>query len=164
MYESQMALTSHYRSIGSTELTTHPATIGTELTNYHVMDQIMDQLAPFIIKTVSEYVQIQINDVIATNLEKIMEKNIEIMDTLLEEKLEKIVNRFESQDINVDQTPIVVIEEMSKEEAKLKVKKFFEENGEDIYPSELSERLHIDYELIWEILRELEESGDVESG
>ena len=59
---------------------------------------------------------------------------------------------------------IIVIEEITKKEAKEKVKNFFETFDGDIYPSELSEKLHIDYELVWEVLKELEGEGLVETG
>lgn len=54
---------------------------------------------------------------------------------------------------------VIIINEMTKKEAKTKIKSFFDENKEDYYPSDISKKLHIEYELVLEICEELVNEG-----
>lgn len=50
-----------------------------------------------------------------------------------------------------------------KTEAKLHIKKFFDDHPvEKIYPSEIAEKLHIDYDLVWEIIDDLLKEDEIE--
>jgi predicted transcriptional regulator len=48
---------------------------------------------------------------------------------------------------------------MNKSQAREEIISLFNYIEEDIYPSEISEKLGIDYELVWEIIKELSEEG-----
>ncbi len=55
-----------------------------------------------------------------------------------------------------------MIEEIGREEAKKRISECLSEIDEKIYPSEIAERLHIDYDLCVEIIEELFEDGKIE--
>ena len=57
---------------------------------------------------------------------------------------------------------VVVIEETSKEEAKKRISECLNENDKKVYPSEIAERLHIDYDLCVEIIEEFLKKGKIE--
>jgi ribosomal protein S25 len=63
-----------------------------------------------------------------------------------------------------ESTEDVIIEELTKDEARERIINYFDENERDVYPSDLSEKLHINYDLVWEIVNELEEEGVIETG
>lgn len=58
---------------------------------------------------------------------------------------------------------IIIIDEISQGEARKRIVDYLEEH-DLVYPSELSENLHIDYDLVWEIIGELDEEGIIEPG
>jgi hypothetical protein len=60
-------------------------------------------------------------------------------------------------------TNIAFVDDISRDEAKERILGYFEGHAETIYPSELSEWLCIDYELVWSILKELESEGKISS-
>ena len=60
------------------------------------------------------------------------------------------------------ESPIIVIEEITKEEAKTRISECLSEINEKIYPSEIAEKLHIDYDLCVEIIEELWDEGKIE--
>lgn len=62
-----------------------------------------------------------------------------------------------SQERELEDSKVIIIEEMTKEQAKEKIVDFFDNYKEVIYPSEISEKLNISYELVWDILKELDE-------
>lgn len=57
---------------------------------------------------------------------------------------------------------VVVIEEISRGDAKKRISECLNEIDEKIYPSEIAERLHIDYDLCVEIIEELLKEGKIE--
>ena len=56
----------------------------------------------------------------------------------------------------------IVIEEVSRDEAKEKISDFLDKISKQIYPSKIAEQLRIDYELCVEIIEELLEEEKIE--
>ena len=56
---------------------------------------------------------------------------------------------------------ILIIEEMPRDIAKEKIKELIKQSDIDLYPDEISEKLHIDFELVMEITEELIKEGKV---
>jgi len=81
-------------------------------------------------------------------------------------KLETIFDRLSGIEKRIesfsDIQKVVVIEEISKDEAKKRISDCLCEIKEKIYPSEIAERLHIDYDLCVEIIEELLKEGEIE--
>lgn len=90
-------------------------------------------------------------------------EGIGLFDRKLDEKLKETM-MFDMPYIAGEATAVVIIEEISRDEAKDRIITYFNENGNDIYPSDISEKLHIDYDLLWEIINELEEEGFIQTG
>jgi len=57
---------------------------------------------------------------------------------------------------------VVVIEEISREEAKKRISKCLSKIDEKIYPSEIAEQLHINYDLCVEVIEEFLKEGKIE--
>ncbi len=58
---------------------------------------------------------------------------------------------------------IIVVQEISKEDAKVRIKELFDKHSnENIYPSEVAEKLHIDYDLVLEIVEDLLKEDEIE--
>lgn len=54
------------------------------------------------------------------------------------------------------------LREIPREQAKEEIRKFFQDHhGEAIYPSDILEALHLDYDLVYEICEELEKEGKI---
>jgi tetrahydromethanopterin S-methyltransferase subunit G len=79
-------------------------------------------------------------------------------------RLETIDDRLSDIEKKIESTipEIVVFEEMSMEEAKKRIFECLSEIDEKIYPSEIAERLHINYELCVEVIEELLKEGKIE--
>lgn len=81
-------------------------------------------------------------------------------------KLETISDRLSDLEKKIESfstiPKVVVIEEISREEAKKRISECLNEIDEKIYPSEIAERLHIDYDLCVEIIEELLKEGKIE--
>ena len=115
----------------------------------------------------------QIKNTYPSNVQTEFTKNIEMyipliqksildnLEQLFDEKFEEMYHKLKKEH---NDTKVIVIEEISKEEAKEKIKKFFAENKGDFYPSDITEKLHIDYDMVWDILEELEKEGIIEEG
>jgi len=71
---------------------------------------------------------------------KIMEDAKEYIDEILSEK-------------------VMIIEDIPRDEAKEKIKELIKER--DIYPDEISEKLHIDFKLVMDIVEELIKEGKI---
>ncbi len=57
---------------------------------------------------------------------------------------------------------LLEIRDITREQAKAEIKAYFESHhGETIYPSDIMENLHLDYDLIWELCDELEKEGKI---
>jgi len=56
----------------------------------------------------------------------------------------------------------VVIEEISYEEARSRVKRFLSEFKEEIYPDEISHQLGIEFQMVMKIIEELEREGEID--
>jgi hypothetical protein len=75
------------------------------------------------------------------------------------DRLSELEKKFES----FSPVPkVVVIEEISREEAKKRITECLNETDGKIYPSEISELLHIDYDLCVEIIEEFLKKGKIE--
>ncbi len=81
-------------------------------------------------------------------------------------KLDTISNRLSDLEKKIESfspiTKVSVIEEISKDVAKKRISECLCEIDEKIYPSEIAERLHIDYDLCVEIIEELLKEGEIE--
>lgn len=81
-------------------------------------------------------------------------------------KLETIFDRLSDIEKNIESfstiPKVVMIEEISREEAKKRISECLNEIDEKIYPSEIAEQLHIDYELCVEIIEGLLKEGKIE--
>ena len=55
----------------------------------------------------------------------------------------------------------IIIEEISKNKAKEKISKLLNKTNAKIYPSEIAEQLHIDYNLCVEVIEELLKEGKI---
>lgn len=81
-------------------------------------------------------------------------------------KLETISDRLSDLEKKIESfssiPKVVVIEEISRGEAKKRISECLNEIDEKIYPSEIAERLHIDYDLCVEIIEELLKEGKIE--
>lgn len=81
-------------------------------------------------------------------------------------KLETIFDRLSGIEKRIesfsDIPKVVVIEEISREEAKKRISECLSKIDKKIYPSEIAERLHIDYDLCVEIVEELLKEGEIE--
>lgn len=54
------------------------------------------------------------------------------------------------------------LREIPRDQAKEEIRKFFQDHhGESIYPSDILQALHLDYDLIYEICEELEKEGKI---
>jgi hypothetical protein len=57
---------------------------------------------------------------------------------------------------------IMQLREIPREQAKAEIRKFFQDHhGESVYPSDILESLHLDYDLVYEICEELEKEGKI---
>lgn len=64
---------------------------------------------------------------------------------------------------NEVRSKIIVVQEISKEDAKARIKELFDKHsGENIYPSEVAEKLQIDYDLVLEIVEDLIKEDEIE--
>ncbi len=81
-------------------------------------------------------------------------------------KLEKIFDRLSDLEKKIESfstiPKVVVIEEISREEAKKRISECLSEIDEKIYPSEIAERLHINYDLCVDVIEELLKEGKIE--
>ena len=57
---------------------------------------------------------------------------------------------------------VSIIEEINKEKAKKEISDLLDKIDKNIYPSEIAEQLHIDYELCVEVIEELLEEEKIE--
>ena len=96
------------------------------------------------------------------NMNNMIDEKFNVLYTQIERLTEQISD-LKSQN-SADEANIVYIKEISKEDAKAEIRNFFKENEGDFYPSEISEELGIKYELVWEIINELEKEGKIETG
>lgn len=81
-------------------------------------------------------------------------------------KLETLFDRLSELEEKIESfsviPKIVVIEEISREEAKKRITECLNETDEKIYPSEIAEQLHIDYDLCVDIIEEFLKEGKIE--
>jgi len=118
---------------------------GTEFTS----NLIIERLTPFIMQ----------------NLNNMMDKKFNELYMYLEMYFEQLSSEISNiiPEVELEEPNVVIIEEMTRKQAKDKITKFFENYDGEIYPSEISEQLHISYELVWEILKELHEDGIIKT-
>lgn len=57
---------------------------------------------------------------------------------------------------------IVVLETVTKEEAKEKIKELIRQTDTNFYPDEIAEKLCIDFQLVMEIMNELIDEEEIE--
>lgn len=116
----------------------------------------------FLYETAIPYIPDRTGELIGLDINNLLQKVSEI--PILEKKIDKLTQQVS--DLTSEEEPsIIYIKQMTKEDAKEKIKDYFDEHSqEDIFPSELSEKLCVDYELVWEIIKELVEEGNIETG
>lgn len=91
-------------------------------------------------------------------IEEAMRLVSEILEEKLNQKFESIDKQLKSIEESIKEClpirRIVVLETITKDKAKEKIKEWFDQHPkENIYPSEIAEDLRIDYELVFEKLR-----------
>lgn len=77
----------------------------------------------------------------------------------ISDRLSELEKKIESYSVN---PKVVIIEEICKEEAKKRISECLCEIDDKMYPSEIAERLRIDYDLCVEIIEELMKTGEIE--
>jgi len=128
--------------------------------NYEITPKdILQHLTPYIIQ----------------NIDAMMDEKMETLNGLIEQigdvnQLKEEINQLNEKlsylELEQELEPTVIyIEQMSRDDAKEKIRTYFNDNeDEDVYPSDLSEKLHIDYQLVWDIIKELKEEEFIETG
>ncbi len=77
----------------------------------------------------------------------------------ISDRLSELEKKIEIYSVN---PKVVIIEEICKEEAKKRISECLCEIEDKMYPSEIAERLRIDYDLCVEIIEELMKKGEIE--
>ncbi|NQE53583.1 hypothetical protein C5S29_08315 [ANME-1 cluster archaeon GoMg3.2] len=77
----------------------------------------------------------------------------------ISDRLSELEKKIEIYSVN---PKVVIIEEICKEEAKKRISECLCEIDDKMYPSEIAERLRIDYDLCVEIIEELMKKGEIE--
>jgi hypothetical protein len=135
-----------------------------------------NQLTPEIYTPIEETVSLdsaftsmlikQFTPLLMQNLNNMLDEKFSYLYQYLESRFDNINNEISNSNraIEVEEPNIVLIEEITREQAKKQIIDFFENYDGEIYPSELSEQLHISYEIVWEILKELHEENLIKTG
>ncbi len=79
----------------------------------------------------------------------------------LQERLSEL-EKFSKRLIREIAPRTVVIEEISYDEARARVKKFLREFKDEIYPDEISHELRIEFQIVMKIIEELEREGEID--
>jgi hypothetical protein len=80
--------------------------------------------------------------------------------TLLRQEIEKIKQRLSEFEERIPEEKVIVLREIPREQAKQEVQQLFS-SGRTLYYSDIAEELKLDLELVVDICRELEGSGEV---
>lgn len=90
----------------------------------------------------------------------------EILEDKLNQKFKPIENRLATIEESIKEfapiRKIVVLETVTKEEAKEKIKELIGQTDIEFYPDEIAEKLCIDFQLVMEIINELIDEGKIE--
>ena len=80
----------------------------------------------------------------------------------LESKLDLILSKLDGLESFKDEDDVVELRDIPKEQAKIEIKEFFaQHHGENLYASDIEEKLLIDFDLIMECMGELERDGEI---
>jgi len=79
----------------------------------------------------------------------------------LQEELKQAKQRLLELESRISGEEVIVIKDITKEEAKQEIKQLFK-SGRTLYYSDIARELHLDLELVVDICNELQESGMVE--
>lgn len=88
------------------------------------------------------------------NIELISNQNISVDNRLkiIEENLKELVPIKK----------VIIVETISKEDAKERIKELIDQTDTKFYPDEIAEKLHIDFQLVMEIMDELIKEEKIE--
>ncbi len=90
----------------------------------------------------------------------------EILEDKLNQKFKPIENRLATIEESIKEfapiRKIVVLETVTKEEAKEKIKELIGQTDIEFYPDEIAEKLCIDFQLVMEIVNELIDEKEIE--
>lgn len=79
----------------------------------------------------------------------------------LKKRLEAVEQRLQQLEACLPRQQVVVLREISREQAKDEISKLFLEGGR-LYYSDIAHKLRLDLELVVEICRELLEKGEIQ--
>ena len=80
--------------------------------------------------------------------------------TLLRGEIERIKQRLAELERRMPEEKVIVLREISREQAKQEIQELFS-NGRTLYYSDIAEELRLDLELVVDICRELQGSGEI---
>ena len=80
---------------------------------------------------------------------------------LLREAIRIIEERLASIEASLPKEKVIILREISKEEAEKEIRTLFSE-GQILYYSDIAERLRLDLQLVVEICNELQSRGEIE--
>ncbi len=90
----------------------------------------------------------------------------EVLEEKLNQKFEPIDERLKSIEESIKEfspiRKIVVLEAVTKEEAKERIKELIRQTDIEFYPDEIAEKLCIDFQLVMEIVNELIDEKEIE--
>jgi regulator of replication initiation timing len=78
----------------------------------------------------------------------------------LRQEIEQIKQKLSELEERIPEEKVIVLREISKEEAKEEIRQLFS-SGRTLYYSDIAEELRLDLELVVDICRELQESGEL---
>jgi hypothetical protein len=83
-----------------------------------------------------------------------------VENVLLHEELERIKQRLLELEEKVSKENVIVLRDITREEAKEEIQKLFM-SGRTLYYSDIAEELRLDLELVVDICRELQENKKI---
>jgi hypothetical protein len=123
-----------------------PPLVAREDRDYTDMQEVYSDTQTELTRNIEQYIP-YIQKSVLSKLEELIDEKLEAYHQLNKEQVEN---------------KVIIIEEISREEAKTRIIQFFKENDGDFYPSDITQKLHIDYDMVWDILGELENEGMIE--
>lgn len=98
---------------------------------------------------------IPLGDLEPANVLYLMEENAS-----LRQEIEQIKQKLSELEERITEEKVIVLREISREEAKEEIRQLFS-SGRTLYYSDIAEELRLDLELVVDICRELQESGEL---
>ena len=85
---------------------------------------------------------------------------LRVQNYALRERIRAIEERLANIEATIPKERVIVLQEISKEEAKEQIRNLFS-TGRTLYYSDIAEELRLDLEMVVEICNELQESGEI---